>query len=257
MNDRVSVETLVKRSMDRLGAVHSMLRVYTEELIRRAYKEGINVQISSGFRSNEDQAYIYGQGRPGYRYNGKLYGREGAIVSNARPGTSVHNYGLAIDYFLTTQDGSKSTWIVNAQWKRVGAIAKAMGFEWGGDWTSFKDYPHLQFTQGLSISKLRTGHRPIIPPLQLVAGVNEIKKEEVEYMQPTNATFRVGFENFLKQLRAEGVFSSNAHIENYKAGKLPVSDAIALAVIGSQRQMNRVQEAVDALAQQIELAKDK
>ena len=245
--ERVSVETLIKRSMDRLGAVVPDLREYTEELIRRAYEEGINVQISSGYRSNEDQAYIYGQGRPGYRYNGKLYGREGAIVSNARPGTSVHNYGLAIDYFLTTPDGSKSTWVVNTQWKRVGAIAKEMGFEWGGDWTSFKDYPHLQFTQGLSISKLRTGHRPTFPPLKVVAGLSETKKEEVLYMKPTNATFRVGVENALKTMRTNGTLSSNAHLENFKAGKLELSDAIALAFIGNQRQVDDLTKRVEEL----------
>lgn len=44
------------------------------------------MQISSGFRSNEDQAYIYGQGRPNYIWNGKVYGSEGSIVSNAPPG---------------------------------------------------------------------------------------------------------------------------------------------------------------------------
>lgn len=248
MTERVSVETLVKRSMDRLGAVHSMLRVYTEELIRRAYREGINVQISSGYRSNEDQAYIYGQGRPGYRYNGKVYGREGAIVSNARPGTSVHNYGLAIDYFLTTPDGSKSTWVVNAQWLRVGAIAKELGFEWGGDWTSFRDYPHLQFTQGLSISKLRTGHRPTFPPLSVVAGTAQTKKEEeVEYMKPSNATLRVGVENALKKMKANGTLSSNSHLENFKAGTMTVSDAVALGILSADRQFNDIANRLNEL----------
>lgn len=247
MTERVSVETLVKRSMDRLGAVHPMLRVYTEELIRRAYREGINVQISSGYRSNHEQAAIYGQGRPGFRFDGKVYGRKGAIVSNARPGTSVHNYGLAIDYFLTTPDGSKSTWVVNDQWRRVGAIAKEMGFEWGGDWTSFKDYPHLQFTQGLSISKLRTGHRPTFPPLQTQAADQTKKEEDVEYMQPSNATLRVGVENALKTMKANGTLSSNAHLENFKAGKMAVADAVALAFIGNQRQVDDLNRRVAEL----------
>lgn len=162
----VSVETLLKRSDDRMGAVHPRIREYALELIKRAYKEGIRVQISSGFRSNEDQAYIYGQGRPNYVWNGKKYGRPGSIVSNAQPGTSVHNYGLAIDYFLVSEDGNRSLWVVNDQWRRVAAIAKGMGFEWGGDWRSFRDYPHLQWTGGLSIAQLRAGRRPTIPPLK-------------------------------------------------------------------------------------------
>lgn len=166
----VSLETLVNRSVNRLGSVHPSLEEYTIELIRRCYQEGIYVQISSGLRTNEDQAYIYGQGRPNYIWNGKKYGSKGSIVSNAQPGTSIHNYGLAIDYFIVSDDGNKSLWIVNDEWKRVAAIAKSMGFEWGGDW-KWKDYPHLQYNKGLTIVQLRAGHRPIFPPLKKVASV--------------------------------------------------------------------------------------
>lgn len=167
----VSLETLLKRSTDRLGAVHPQIREYSLELIKRAYKEGIRVQISSGFRSNTEQANIYGQGRPSYVWNGKKYGRAGSIVSNAKPGSSVHNYGLAIDYFLVSEDGNNSIWVVNNQWRRVAAIAKSMGWEWGGDWASFRDYPHLQITGGLSIAQLATGKRPTIKPLSNVKPV--------------------------------------------------------------------------------------
>lgn len=169
----VSLDTLTTRSVNRLGAVHPSIKEYTIELIRRCYAERIYVQISSGFRSNEEQAWIYGKGRPTYVWNGKKYGTVGSIVSNAKPGTSVHNYGLAIDYFLVSDDGLNSLWTVNEKWKRVGAIAKSMGFEWGGDWTSFRDYPHLQFTKGLTISQLSAGKRPTFPTLitKEVAGV--------------------------------------------------------------------------------------
>ncbi|WP_437182934.1 M15 family metallopeptidase [Shouchella clausii] len=57
---------------------------------------------------------------------------------------------MAVDYFLTNHDGSKAVWTVNAQWRRVAAIGKQLGFSWGGDWTSFKDYPHLEMTGGLT-----------------------------------------------------------------------------------------------------------
>jgi peptidoglycan L-alanyl-D-glutamate endopeptidase CwlK len=32
--------------------------------------------------------------------------------------------------------------------------------EWGGDWKSLKDYPHFQYTFGLSLSELRSGKKP-------------------------------------------------------------------------------------------------
>jgi len=178
----VSLETLITRSVNRLGDVHPQIKEYTIELLTRCYNEGILVQISSGYRSDVDQAYIYGQGRPSYTWNGKKYGFSGSIVSNAQPGTSVHNYGLAIDYFLVSDDGNHSLWTVNDKWRRVGAIAKAMGFEWGGDWTSFKDYPHLQYTKGLTIAQLKAGKRPTFPPL---------KKEEVKPVTITKGIFRI------------------------------------------------------------------
>lgn len=87
----VSLKTLIDRSVKRLGDVHPSIKEYTIELLNRCYNEGNLVQISSGFRSNTDQAYIYGQGRPNYIWSGKKYGSSGSIVSNAKPGTSIHN----------------------------------------------------------------------------------------------------------------------------------------------------------------------
>lgn len=172
----VSLDELIRRSVNRIGVVHPSLKEYTIELIKRCYEEGIYVQISSGFRSNEDQAYIYGQGRPNYIWNGKKYGSKGSVVSNAMPGMSIHNYGLAIDYFLVSDDGNKSLWMVNDKWRRVAAIAKSMGFEWGGDWKSFRDYPHLQYNKSLSIAQLKAGQRPIFPPIKAVEVVTDTDK---------------------------------------------------------------------------------
>ncbi|MFJ5771384.1 M15 family metallopeptidase [Psychrobacillus sp. NPDC093180] len=173
----ISLEELIRRSVNRIGDVHPWIKESAIEIITRAYQEGIYVQFSSGYRSNEDQAWIYGQGRPSYVWNGKKYGTAGAIVSNAKPGTSVHNYRLALDYFLVSEDGKQSLWTVNDKWRRVAAIAKSFGYEWGGDWKSFVDYPHIQFTRGLSIAQLAAGSLPTFPQIvkKEVAGVSEQK----------------------------------------------------------------------------------
>ncbi|MDQ0206658.1 peptidoglycan-binding protein [Alkalicoccobacillus murimartini] len=147
---RVRLQTLIDRSVRNMGAVHNVIRESTIEMIKRAYGEEINVQISSGFRSYADQTRIYNQGRTS----------PGNIVTNAKAGYSNHNFGVAIDYFLTSHDGSEAIWTVNAQWRRVAAIGKQLGFSWGGDWTSFKDFPHLQMTGGLSTAQMRAGQRP-------------------------------------------------------------------------------------------------
>ncbi|MFB4260529.1 peptidoglycan-binding protein [Shouchella clausii] len=147
---RVSLQTLIDRSVRNMGAVHEVVKLSAIEMIKRAYAEGINVQISSGYRSYAEQTKLYNQGRT----------TPGNIVTNARAGYSNHNFGVAIDYFLTNHDGSKAVWTVNAQWRRVAAIGKQLGFSWGGDWTSFKDYPHLEMTGGLTTAQMRAGQRP-------------------------------------------------------------------------------------------------
>ncbi|WP_069686482.1 M15 family metallopeptidase [Oceanobacillus sp. E9] len=147
----VPVKTLIDRSTRNMGSgIHPVVKESAIEVIERAYKEGIRVQISEGFRSYARQNQLYAQGRTA----------SGNVVTNAKGGQSYHNFGLAVDYFLVSKDGNTALWKVNNEWKRVAAIAKSLGFEWGGDWKSFKDYPHLQMTGGLSLSQLRAGKKP-------------------------------------------------------------------------------------------------
>lgn len=175
---RVTLDELLRRSNNMMTGVHTNVRLRMVEVIKTAYAEGINVQVSSGFRSDIDQAFIYGQGRHNFVYKGKQYGRpydangkKLYIVSNAKPFSSIHNYGLAVDYFLTTHDGKKAVWVVNDQWRRVAAIAKAYGFTWGGDWKSFPDNPHLEYTRGLSLKQIQEGKVPTFIPLATPAHV--------------------------------------------------------------------------------------
>ena len=43
-------------------------------------------------------------------------------------------------------------------WDEVVAVFKHYGWEWGGDWSNFKDYPHFQKTFGYSTSELLKKH---------------------------------------------------------------------------------------------------
>ncbi len=147
----MSVENLVNKALKRIGNVHPVVKQGAEEIIRRAYKQGIYVLFSDGYRSNAEQNALYAQGRT----------KPGKIVTNARGGQSLHNYGLAIDMFITNKAGTSATWPVG-ELRKVAQIAKGLGFEWGGDWKTFKDNPHLQMTGGLSIAQLQAGQKPNI-----------------------------------------------------------------------------------------------
>ncbi|EGF93763.1 M15C subfamily peptidase [Asticcacaulis biprosthecium C19] len=39
----------------------------------------------------------------------------------------------------------------------MGAIGKAQGLEWAGDWRRFREYPHFQYSGGLSIADFQAG----------------------------------------------------------------------------------------------------
>ncbi|MDA1478350.1 peptidoglycan-binding protein [Bacillus changyiensis] len=149
----VSLQALIDRSVRNMGSgIHPVVKETAIEIIKRAYKEGIYVQMTSGYRSFAEQNKLYAKGRTA----------PGKIVTNAKVGQSNHNYGLAVDYVLLSSDGKTAIWTVNSKWKRVAQIAKALGFAWGGDWRSFKDYPHLEMMEGLTLSQLQAGKRPVL-----------------------------------------------------------------------------------------------
>ncbi|HAA7218369.1 TPA_asm: N-acetylmuramoyl-L-alanine amidase family protein, partial [Listeria monocytogenes] len=119
----------------------------TRNVIKKMAKEGIYLCVAQGYRSTAEQNALYAQGRT----------KPGAIVTNAKGGQSNHNFGVAVDLCLYTSDGKDVIWeSTTSRWKKVVAAMKAEGFEWGGDWKSFKDYPHFELCDAASGEKIPT-----------------------------------------------------------------------------------------------------
>lgn len=58
---------------------------------------------------------------------------------------SKHIAGLAFDVVPLNEQG-KPWWDAPMRiWMRMGTIAEKYGWEWGGRWKDFPDYPHLQW----------------------------------------------------------------------------------------------------------------
>lgn len=119
------------------------VQLKAEKLIAVMHTQGFDVVINQGFRSIDEQNYLYAQGRT----------RPGAIVTNAKGGESFHNYGVAVD-IVFLKDGHPS-WNEEHPWARLGREGKALGFEWGGDWVSFVDRPHFQLTNGHTLEEFQ------------------------------------------------------------------------------------------------------
>lgn len=113
---------------------------------------GIDVRITSTFRSWDDQDALYAQGRT----------RPGAIVTDAMGGDSYHNWGLAFDAAPVVN--GVIAWNDIDKFRQMGRLGEQAGLEWGGNWTTFYvalvDMPHFQYTFGLSTEQLLNGARP-------------------------------------------------------------------------------------------------
>jgi peptidoglycan L-alanyl-D-glutamate endopeptidase CwlK len=117
-----------------------------EKFLNSAKAAGIDLLITSTYRDNESQNALYAQGRT----------TPGKKVTNAKAGQSWHNYRCAVDVVPVV--AGKPRWDVKDEvWQQVGALGKAAGLEWAGDWKKFKEYPHFQYTGGLTLAQLQSG----------------------------------------------------------------------------------------------------
>lgn len=118
------------------------------KLVTYCQEDGMNIQISDGLRTLEDQAFLYSIGRT----------RKGKVTTNAKPGYSYHNFGYAVDFFIINPDGKgswderffKRIWKIGQQYK-----LDTQGLEWSGNWTgSLRESCHFQLNRG-TLAELR------------------------------------------------------------------------------------------------------
>lgn len=139
----------------RLAGLHPDIKRDVRRFINKAEDKGIKLRITSGFRSFNEQQTLYDQGRISTSIGdllGTLSGSSQKIVTNAKPGQSYHNYGLAFDV-VPIRDGEGVWNYADPVWKEIGLMGKGFGFGWGGDWSK-PDYPHFEKKFGMSTGTL-------------------------------------------------------------------------------------------------------
>lgn len=161
-------------SQSRLQQLHPDVRAEFKKFIETC-EDALNVtiRIVQGLRTFEEQDAIYQQGRT----------KPGPIVSNARAGSSYHNYGLAIDIGVLVN--GKIDW--NFDYKRF-QLFMPKGMVWGADWDHdgktkadgdkdehLVDMPHYQLTFGYTWQQLLAKYNN----KDFIAGTHYIKMETV------------------------------------------------------------------------------
>lgn len=134
-----------KLSLDRIALAHpkvraQLLKDYTDA--NNLLGKGARLRLAYVYRTPQEQDILFNK-RP--------------KVTNAKGWQSIHNYGLAFDIVLLyDNDGNgtfeEASWSQirdfdkdsKADWMEVTNLFKSRGWENGGDWKKFKDYPHFQ-----------------------------------------------------------------------------------------------------------------
>jgi len=129
--------------------LHPKLQEKIQILATKCKEQGLIIGIGECLRTIEEQDALYAQGRT----------KPGKIVTNAKGSTysSQHQWGVAFDFYRN--DGTGAFNESGQFFERVGAVGKSLGLGWGGDWTTFKDRPHLYLTDwGSTVTKLKAAY---------------------------------------------------------------------------------------------------
>lgn len=144
-------------SLKRIEKLHPNIRKEVTSIYKEILKRQVSIRFTDTLRTFPEQTALYAKGHT----------KSGKIVTNAKAGESYHNYGLALDFCLLLKGGKEVSWDRNKDtdadnkkdWDEVVAVFKHYGWQWGGDWTNFKDYPHFQKTFNLSTAELLKKHK--------------------------------------------------------------------------------------------------
>lgn len=119
------------RSLDDLRAE---IRPQVDAFLASCAAADVDVLVTCTLRSNEEQAALYAIGRTA----------PGEHVTDAPPGRSAHNYGLAIDV-VPIVNGKLDWNRKDPIWQKVGEIGVAAGLQWAGTpGFPFPELPHFQ-----------------------------------------------------------------------------------------------------------------
>lgn len=130
--------TMNAKTLERLNELTPEFKDIVIQLLQAGYENGMNPQVSCGYRSPEEQDKLYAQGRS----------EKGAKITNSRRYQSLHQYHIAVDLFFL-DSANKATFNQNDYHTLYLLACKkhldSQGLEWSGNWSGgFKEMCHFQ-----------------------------------------------------------------------------------------------------------------
>ena len=135
--------------------IHPTARMLFQRVLDELVSLGYTPVVVEVYRSPARQRMLYAQGRTdaqliakGYTQSEITQYRNAGFTSDKRVVShtlhSMHSKGRAMDIAWLV-DGRVSYSVPNSWWDMYGAIARKHGLNWGGDWKTFKDRPHIEY----------------------------------------------------------------------------------------------------------------
>lgn len=133
------------RSEGVIATLQPKAQIAARRFMQLASKSSFTVKLISGTRTYAEQNILYNK-RP--------------KVTNARGGYSNHNFGIAWDVgifvgstYYTGKNKKEEQAYIDLSKLIMPTLGKLL--TWGGNWKSFKDFPHYEVTTGKSITQVR------------------------------------------------------------------------------------------------------
>lgn len=121
--------------------LHPKIVDAVEKVLKGMAQLGHPMVVTASVRSAEDQKALFAKGRTA---PGKIVTHADGVVKKSKHQIGADGFGHAVDCAFLDAHGQPS-WDLSYPWGVYGALSKFYGLTWGGDWTSLKDLPHVEW----------------------------------------------------------------------------------------------------------------
>ena len=141
--------------------LHPILRQATQPLldaIDAALPQGITARVISMHRTPAEQFELFKQGRA--FQNGKWATINKSKIVTSKDGfvnLSRHNTlpctAMDLGLFTTNNIGNEIYLPASPHYKKIGVAAQMLGLDWGGNWTTLVDQPHVEIPLSICLQR--------------------------------------------------------------------------------------------------------
>ena len=125
--------------LDKLAGVHPRLIAVVTRMCEAMAILGFHLLVTDGVRTTEQQKALYAKGRTA---PGSIVTQLDGERKRSNHQVKADGYGHGVDCCFLVNE--KPSWAESNPWQLYGAMAKAQGLAWGGDWDRFPDKPHIE-----------------------------------------------------------------------------------------------------------------